>query len=131
MSEPSPIPEQSRLFPRPSRARERPWFDPRLVITAALFIAIIGLAICYLLRPEPLLVQGQSDSARIDIAARVSGRLMKIAVARGQKVEAGATLLVIDNPELVAELHQAEAEKLAQLRRFEHFRTPKWLRLLR
>jgi HlyD family secretion protein len=112
MSEPSPIPEQSRLFPRPSRARERPWFDPRLVITAALFIAIIGLAICYLLRPEPLLVQGQSDSARIDIAARVSGRLMKIAVARGQKVEAGATLLVIDNPELVAELHQAEAEKL-------------------
>jgi hypothetical protein len=77
MSEPSPIPEQSRLFPRPSRARERPWFDPRLVITAALFIAIIGLAIWYLLRPEPLLVQGQSDSARIDIAARVSGRLMK------------------------------------------------------
>jgi HlyD family secretion protein len=112
MSGPSPIPEQSRLFPRPSRARERPWFDPRLVITAALFIAIIGLAIWYLLRPEPLLVQGQSDSARIDIAARVSGRLMKIAVARGQNVEAGATLLVIDNPELVAELHQAEAEKL-------------------
>ena len=37
---------------------------------------------------------------------------MKIAVARGQNVEAGATLLVIENPELVAELHQAEAEKL-------------------
>jgi HlyD family secretion protein len=112
MSEPSPISEQSRLFPHPSRAGERRWFDPRLVIAAALFIAVIGLAIWYLLRQEPLLVQGQSDSARVDIAERVSGRLMKIAVARGQNVEAGATLLVIDNPELVAELHQAEAEKL-------------------
>jgi HlyD family secretion protein len=37
--------------------------------------------------------------------------LSRIAAVRGQNVEAGATLLVIDNPELVAELHQAEAEK--------------------
>ena len=41
----------------------------------------------------------------------MSGRVVKIAVARGQSVEAGATLLVIDNPELLAELRQAEAEK--------------------
>src|SRR5271166_4509138 len=61
--------------------------------------------------PEPLLVQGEAESTRIDIAARVSGRLAKITVARGQNVAAGATLLVIDNPELVAELGQAEAEK--------------------
>jgi HlyD family secretion protein len=81
------------------------------VITGVLFFVIIGLAIWYLVRPEPLLVQGEAESTRIDIAARVSGRLEKIAVARGQNVAAGATLLVIDNPELVAELHQAEAEK--------------------
>jgi hypothetical protein len=30
-----------------------------------------------------LLVQGEAESTRIDIAARVSGRLAKIAVARG------------------------------------------------
>jgi HlyD family secretion protein len=63
-------------------------------------------------RPEPLLVQGEVESTRIDIAARVSGRLAKIPVVRGEDVAAGAALLVIDNPELVAELHQAEAEKL-------------------
>jgi HlyD family secretion protein len=51
---------------------------------------------------------------RIDIAARVSGRLAKIAVRRGQNVAAGATLLVIDNPELVVELRQAEAEAEAE-----------------
>jgi HlyD family secretion protein len=99
-----------RTVSEDSAAKERR-LDPRLVITAVLFIAIIGLAIWYLVRPEPLLVQGEAESTRIDIAARVSGRLAKIAVARGQNVAAGVTLLVIDNPELLAELRQAEAEK--------------------
>jgi HlyD family secretion protein len=78
------------------------------------------LAIWYLVRPEPLLVQGEAESTRIDVAARVTGRLVKIAVARGQNVATGATLLVIDNPELIAELGQAKAEKTvadAELRR--------------
>ena len=98
--------------PDVKRAGRPPRLNPRAAIAGAIFVAIIGLAIWYLVRPEPLLVQGEADSTRIDIAARVSGRLVKIAVARGQNVEAGATLLVIDNPELVAELRQAEAEKL-------------------
>jgi HlyD family secretion protein len=92
-------------------ARRGVRLNPRAVITGVLFVAIIGLAIWCLARPEPLLVQGESGEQRIDIAARVSGRLAKIAVSRGQNVAAGATLLVTDNPELVAELRQAEAEK--------------------
>lgn len=97
---------------RAAPARPRPRLNPRAIITAAVFLAIIGLAIWYLARPEPLLVQGEVESTRIDIAARVSGRLVQVPVRRGQDVAAGATLLVIDNPELVAQLHEAEAEKL-------------------
>jgi HlyD family secretion protein len=112
MSQPPPA-----LDPRPQQSkvtapRRRVRLEPRGVITGVLFVAIIGLAIWYLARPEPLLVQGEAESTRIDIAARVSGRLAKIEVSRGQNVAAGATLLVIDNPELVAELRQAEAEKV-------------------
>jgi biotin carboxyl carrier protein len=66
----------------------------------------------YLARLQPLLVQGEAESTRIDIAARVSGRLVKVPVSRGQDVAAGTTLLVIDNPELVVQLHEAEAGKL-------------------
>ena len=72
----------------------------------------IGLAIWYLARLEPLLVQGEVESTCIDIAAQVSGRLVKVPVSRGQDVAAGTTLLVIDNPELVVQLHEAEAGKL-------------------
>jgi HlyD family secretion protein len=86
--------------------------QPRAIVAGVVFLSIIGLAIWYLARPEPLLVQGEVESTRIDIAARVSGRLAKLAVSRGQDVAAGATLLVIDNPELGAELREAEAEKL-------------------
>jgi HlyD family secretion protein len=94
--------------PPPASARR---VEPRAIIVGVLFVAIIGLAIWYLARPEPLLVQGEVESTRVDIAARVSGRLAKIAVARGQDVAAGAMLLQIDNPELIAELQEARAEK--------------------
>ncbi len=85
--------------------------NPRAIIAGVIFVIIVGLAVWYLARPEPLLVQGEVESTRVDIAARVSGRLAKVAVARGQDVAAGATLLVIDNPELIARLHEASAEK--------------------
>jgi HlyD family secretion protein len=111
MSDPRPARDPSTPPPDPARSRPTRRINPRAVITGVLFLAIIGLAIWYLTRPEPLLVQGEAESTRIDIAARVSGRLAKIAVARGQDVAAGATLLVIDNPELVARLSEAEAEK--------------------
>jgi len=102
---------QAMSEPDVSTARRGPRLNPRAAITAVIFLAIIGSAIWYLARPEPLLVQGEVESTRTDIAARVSGRLAKIAVARGENVAAGATLLVIDNPELRAEFRQAEAEK--------------------
>ena len=88
-----------------------PGANPRAIIFWLVAAAIVGMAIWYLARPEPLLVQGEAQSTRIDMAARVSGRLTKIAVTRGQDVGAGATLLTIENRELLAELAEAEAAK--------------------
>ena len=106
---PPPSAPHATTEPGVKTSGRRPRLDPRPAIVGAKFVAIIGLAIWYLVRPEPLLVQREAESTRIDIAARVPGRLVKIAAARGQNVEAGATLLVIDNPVLIAELDQAKA----------------------
>jgi HlyD family secretion protein len=111
MSESERSSAETRSAATPSAPRPRRQLNPRAIVAAVIFIAVIGLAIWYLARPEPLLVQGEVESTRIDIAARVPGRLAKLAVARGQDVAAGAPLLAIDNPELMAELHEAEAEK--------------------
>jgi HlyD family secretion protein len=69
----------------------------------------VALSVFYLLRPEPLLVQGEADATRLDIAARVDGRVKEIPVERGQNVPANAVLVRIDNPETVAKLEQMKA----------------------
>ena len=81
------------------------------VIVGVVIAGIAGLSIWYLVRPVPLLVQGEVDATRLDIAARVDGRVADIPVVRGQNVDQGAVLVKIDNPELVAKLHESEAAK--------------------
>src|ERR1700759_3893126 len=79
------------------------------IIVGVVAAFVIGLSIFYLLRPEPLLVQGEVDATRLDIAARVDGRVKEIPVERGQNVPANAVLVKIDNPETVAKLEQMKA----------------------
>jgi HlyD family secretion protein len=79
------------------------------VVVSLIIIAIVGLSLWYLVRPQPVLVQGEADATRFDIAARVDGRVAKRPVERGQNVSAGQVLYEIENPEVVARLHEAQA----------------------
>ena len=93
---------------RPPHAASR---APSIIV--ALIVAVVaGLSLWYLLRGEPLLVQGEADATRFDIAARVDGRVAEIPVERGQDVAAAAVLVRIDNPENIAKKQQAEAAKI-------------------
>src|ERR1700722_17621960 len=88
------------------------------IIVGVIAAVVVGLSVFYLLRPEPLLVQGEVDATRLDIAARVDGRVKQIPVERGQNIPAGAVLVQIDNPETLAKHEQmraAEAVAAAQL----------------
>ena len=100
--------------PAPSRAPA--------IIVAVTILAIVAISLWYLVQPQPLLVQGEADGTRIDIAARVDGRVLELPVDRGQNVTAGQVLVTIDNPELLTRLKEAEAAKavaLADLKRIE------------
>ena len=104
-STPSPAGASAR---RPAPAGNR----APAIIFALVAAAVAGLSIWYLLRPEPLLVQGEVDATRFDIAARVDGRVGEIPVERGQNVAANAVLVRIDNPETIAKHAQAVSAKL-------------------
>jgi len=95
-------------------AKPRPPASSRIpgIIVGLVVAAVAGLSIWYLVRPEPLLVQGEVDATRLDIAARVDGRVADIPVVRGQNVAAGAVLVRIDNPETLAKHEQALAAKV-------------------
>jgi HlyD family secretion protein len=82
------------------------------VIVGVVAAAVGILSIWYLVRGEPLLVQGEVDATRFDIAARVDGRVGDIPVARGQDVAANAVLVRIDNPETIAKHEQSIAAKV-------------------
>lgn len=79
------------------------------IIVALIVAAIFGLSLWYLVQPQPLVIQGEADATRLDIAARVDGRVAKRPVSRGENVAAGQLLFEIDNPELLAKLREAEA----------------------
>jgi HlyD family secretion protein len=82
-------------------------------IVVGIVIAVVAaLSIWYLVRPLPLLVQGEADATRFDIAARVDGRVAEVPVERGQDLAAGAVLVRIDNPETIAKNEQALAAKV-------------------
>jgi HlyD family secretion protein len=78
-------------------------------IVTLILAAIVGLSVWYLARPAPLIVQGEADATRVDIAARVDGRVGQRPVERGENVKAGQLLFEIDNPELIAKWRQAQA----------------------
>src|ERR1700752_5410792 len=65
---------------------------PSIVVAVAV-AAIAGLSVWYLVRGEPLLVQGEVDATRFDMAARVDGRVGDVPVIRGQNLDANAVLV--------------------------------------
>jgi HlyD family secretion protein len=107
---PTPNPEPAAKPPERPRATKQGGRGAAVVVTL-IVVAILGLSVWYLSRPTSLLIQGEADSTRIDMAARVDGRVLKIPVLRGQNVDAGAVLVQIDNPELLAKLEEATASK--------------------
>jgi HlyD family secretion protein len=96
-----PVAADQRRAPKVARA-------PAIIVTI-IIAAIVGLSLWYLVQPQPLIIQGEADATRIDIAARVDGRVGQRPVERGDNVTPGQLLYQIDNPELVTKLREAEA----------------------
>src|SRR5262249_47916720 len=106
---PKPPTEAAKTAPK---GREAASSRAPAIIVGVVVAIVAALSIWYLVRPQPLLVQGEADATRFDIAARVDGRVAEIPVVRGQDVAAAAVLVRIDNPETIAKNEQALAAKV-------------------
>ncbi|MGB9043414.1 MAG: efflux RND transporter periplasmic adaptor subunit [Pseudolabrys sp.] len=100
-------PEPPKDAPTPITERKTSRGTVPSIVGAVVVAAVAGLSVWYLVRGQPLLVQGEVDATRFDMAARVDGRVADIPVDRGQDVAAGAVLVKIDNPETLAQKNQA------------------------
>ena len=106
---PGPNPQRPSERVESKRSERRSAARAPAILAFLIVIGIVGLSLWYLAQPQPLLVQGEADATRIDIAARVDGRVAERPVERGDDVAAGQVLFEIDNPELLTKLHEAEA----------------------
>ena len=105
--------ERTASIPAHPEARGAP-ASPKVARAPAILVTIIvaaiaGLSLWYLAQPQPIVIQGEADATRVDIAARVDGRVGERPVSRGDNVAAGQLLFRIDNPELIAKLREAQA----------------------
>lgn len=59
--------------------------------------------------PAPLLLQGEVEATRIDLAPRVSGRVSDVQVGFGDRVSEGDVVVTLESPQLEAALAEAQA----------------------
>lgn len=83
-----------------------------IVFTAAIILVavILVVIIAGILLPEhPEIIQGQAETTDYRISSKVPTRVLEIRVQEGDFVHCGDTLVVLEAPDILAKLSQAEA----------------------
>jgi HlyD family secretion protein len=80
-------------------------------LTLLLVIAFVSLIGWIVLKPEPIMLQGQAEATEVRISGKIPGRIEKFMVSEGMNVNKGDTLVLITCPELDAKLMQANSAK--------------------
>jgi HlyD family secretion protein len=76
-------------------------------LTLLLVIAVVSFIGWIVVKPEPIILQGQSEATEVRVSGKVPGRIDKFMVSEGMTVSKGDTLVLISAPELNAKLMQA------------------------
>jgi len=81
----------------------------KIFLTATVSVILIGCLIFIITRPERTILQGEVECQSIDISSKIPGRITSINVEKGDSVEKGATLVVLDTPDIEAKTEQSNA----------------------
>ena len=82
-------------------------------------IAIVAVVGFFMLRKGPEIVQGQAEVTEYRVSSKVPGRILEFRVKEGQSVQAGDTLAILEAPDVLAKLEQAQNEKALKGARHE------------
>jgi len=76
-------------------------------------IALVAIVGFFMLRKGPEMIQGQAEVTEYGVSSKVPGRIMELRVKEGQRVNAGDTLAILEAPDVVAKMEQAQAAETA------------------
>ncbi|OCG70931.1 MULTISPECIES: HlyD family secretion protein [unclassified Gilliamella] len=80
------------------------------LIVAIIAVIAMVVIIYFAYQPSTIILQGEVESNRVDVAARVQGRVNQFNYDVGDDVKQGEVLLTLSNPALLAQLATAEAQ---------------------
>lgn len=86
---------------------------PVVVGAVGLSLLVLSLTGALDVNHRPTFVQGEIDATRVDVSAKISGRVAEQLVRDGAVVKVGEVLLTLDSPEMNARVQQAEASLAA------------------
>ena len=85
------------------------------------FITLVGVVVIvsvigfFTFRKGTEIIQGQAEATEYRVSSKVPGRILKFFVSEGDQVREGDTLAILEAPDVVAKLSQAQAlEQAAQ-----------------
>lgn len=76
-------------------------------------IALVAIVGFFMLRKGPEIIQGQAEATEYRVSSKVPGRILVFRVKEGQQVKAGDTLAILEAPDVMAKMAQAQAAEAA------------------
>lgn len=88
---------------------DSPRHPARAAVALVLILAAVAAVLWWVTRPGPVVIQGEVSAPRVDVSARVSGRVAELGAQTGDQVAPGQLLVRLENPQALAAFGQAEA----------------------
>ena len=82
------------------------------LVAVIVIVSVIGF---FTLGKGPEIIQGQAEATEYRVSSKVPGRILKYFVTEGDQVKAGDTLAILEAPDVMAKLMQAQAAEQAAL----------------
>ena len=76
-------------------------------------IALVAIVGFFMLRKGPEIIQGQAEATEYRVSSKVPGRILEFRVKEGESVKAGDTLAILEAPDILAKMTQAQAAEAA------------------
>ena len=88
---------------------------PRLIALFIIGLVLSGLSVSawYLTAPVPQFIQGEVEATKVNVSAKIPGRVEELSADEGMHVEKGAVVAMLDSPQLQAKRQQAAGARAA------------------
>ena len=80
------------------------------ITAVVIIVSVIGF---FTLGEGPEIIQGQAEATEYRVSSKVPGRILHLLVEEGDKVKVGDTLAILEAPDVMAKLTQAQAAESA------------------